>query len=57
VEKLCDVVGVIHDGRLLEEGTVPALRAKYGEQDLEEIFVRAIGAHSDRTPLPPVLAS
>jgi sodium transport system ATP-binding protein len=57
VEKLCDVVGIIHDGRLLEEGTVPALRAKYGEQDLEEIFVRAIGAHSDRTPLPPVLAS
>ncbi|MEO7597893.1 MAG: ATP-binding cassette domain-containing protein [Opitutus sp.] len=55
VVKLCDVVGIIHDGRLLEEGTVPALRVKYREQDLEEIFVRAIGATSDRTPLPPVL--
>jgi sodium transport system ATP-binding protein len=43
VEKLCDVVGVIHGGRLLAEGTLPALRARYGEQDMEEIFVKIAG--------------
>lgn len=46
VEKLCDRVGIIHDGKLLEEGTVSGLRAKYGENDLEEIFVRVIGAEA-----------
>jgi sodium transport system ATP-binding protein len=43
VEKLCDVVGVIHGGRLLAEGTLPELRARYGEQDMEEIFVKIAG--------------
>ena len=52
VEKLCDVVGIIHDGRLLEEGTVAGLRAKYAENDLEEIFVKVVTASS-----PPVLPS
>jgi sodium transport system ATP-binding protein len=42
VEKLCDVIGIIHDGKLLTEGTLAQLRAKYGEQDLEEIFVRVV---------------
>ena len=42
-EKLCDVVGIIHGGRLRAEGTLAELRARYGEQDLEEIFVRAVG--------------
>ena len=43
VEKLCDRIGIIHGGKLLAEGTLPELRARYGEQDLEEIFVRAVG--------------
>lgn len=43
VEKLCDIVAIIHDGRLCDEGTVTALRAKYGEQDLEEVFVKIVG--------------
>src|SRR3984893_17308646 len=42
VEKLCDVIGIIHDGKLLTEGTLAQLREKYGEQDLEEIFVRIV---------------
>ena len=45
VEKLCDVIGVIHNGKLLEEGTPELLRKKYGEQDLEEIFVRIVTPH------------
>ncbi|MCR6654857.1 MAG: ATP-binding cassette domain-containing protein [Opitutus sp.] len=43
VEKLCDTVGIIHGGRLLAEGTVADLRARYGEQDLEEVFVKVAG--------------
>ncbi len=43
VEKLCDTIGIIHGGKLLAEGTLAHLRAKYGEQDLEEIFVKIVG--------------
>src|SRR5439155_7647935 len=42
VEKLCDVIGIIHDGKLLTEGTLAQLRAKYDEQDLEEIFIKVV---------------
>jgi sodium transport system ATP-binding protein len=40
VEKLCDHIGIIHDGKLLTEGTLPELRARFGVQDLEELFVK-----------------
>lgn len=43
VEKLCDVVGIIHDGRLLAEGTLAELRARHHEQEMEEIFVKVVG--------------
>jgi len=42
VEKLCDVVGIVHKGRLLAEGTLPELRRKFGENDTEELFVKAV---------------
>src|SRR5215470_16688476 len=44
VEKLCDAIGIIHDGKLLTEGALPQLRDKYAENDLEEIFVKVVGA-------------
>jgi sodium transport system ATP-binding protein len=43
VEKLCDTIGIIHGGKLLTEGTLAELRAKYAENDLEEIFVKVVG--------------
>jgi len=46
VEKLCDVVGIIHAGRLVAEGTLPELQARYGERDMEEIFVKAAGGEA-----------
>ena len=46
VEKLCDTVGIIHDGRLVAEGTLPELRARFGEQDMEEVFVKAVGGEA-----------
>jgi sodium transport system ATP-binding protein len=48
VEKLCDVVGIIHNGKLLAEGTPAQLRDTYRENDLEEIFVNIVS--------PPVAA-
>ena len=46
VEKLCETVGIIHGGRLVAEGTLPELRARYGEQDMEEVFVKAVGGEA-----------
>src|SRR5271163_3307062 len=45
VEKLCDTIGIIQSGKLLAEGTLAQLRDKYGEQDLEEIFVKIVAPH------------
>ena len=42
-ERLCDHIGIIHDGKLLAEGTVPELRSKYAEHNLEEIIVKVVG--------------
>ncbi len=45
VEKLCDTIGIIHDGKLLSEGSLTQLREKYSEHDLEEIFVKVVAPH------------
>lgn len=42
VEKLCDNIGIIHNGKLLAEGTLAALRERYHKQDLEDIFVEVV---------------
>ena len=41
-EKLCDRIGIIDRGRLLVDGTLAELHAKYALTDLEEIFVRVV---------------
>lgn len=43
VEKLCDRIGVIHKGCLVDIGTIEELKKKYDNPDLEEIFVRLTG--------------
>lgn len=43
-EKLCDRVGIIHQGRMLAEGTVAEVRAQGGGSDLEEAFAALIAA-------------
>ena len=43
-EKLCDTIGIIHDGKLLTEGTLAELRARHAMQDLEDIFVKMVEA-------------
>jgi len=42
-EKLCEKIGIIDGGRLHAEGSLAELRQRYGEQDLEEIFVKIVG--------------
>jgi sodium transport system ATP-binding protein len=42
VEKLCDHIGIIDGGKLLAEGTLPELRARFGVQDLEDLFVKVV---------------
>src|SRR5579872_1696657 len=42
VEKLCDHIGIIHDGRLLTEGTLGDLRQRFSKQNLEDIFVQVV---------------
>lgn len=46
IEKLCDRIGIIHDGRLVTEGTLPELQVRFGETDMEEIFVKAVGGET-----------
>ncbi len=41
-EKLCDTIGIIHNGKLLTEGTLAELRARFGLKDLEDIFVKVV---------------
>ena len=42
VERLCDRVAIIHEGRLVVEGLMSDLRT--GSETLEDIFVRVVGA-------------
>jgi sodium transport system ATP-binding protein len=46
VEKLCDMIGIIHGGRLVAEGTLAQLQERYAEKDLEEVFVKAVGGEA-----------
>jgi ABC-2 type transport system ATP-binding protein len=42
VERLCDRVAIIHQGKLVLDGTLAELRT--GSETLEDIFVRVVGA-------------
>lgn len=42
VERLCDRVAIIHQGKLVIEGTMDEMRS--GSESLEDIFVRVVGA-------------
>ena len=42
VDMLCDRVGMIDQGNLIEVGTPEELKKKYGKDSLEEVFVTAV---------------
>src|SRR4030095_13398619 len=45
VERLCDRVAIIHDGKIVTEGTLNDLRG--GSETLEDVFVRVVGAERE----------
>ncbi len=47
-EKLCDYLAIIHQGRILAEGTLEELRACYNEHDLEELFFQLISREASQ---------
>jgi sodium transport system ATP-binding protein len=51
-ERLCDHIGIIHQGRMWAEGTQAELRKHYQSEDLEAVFVRAVNLE----PLPALQA-
>jgi ABC-2 type transport system ATP-binding protein len=44
VERLCDRVAIIHEGKLVTEGSMAELRS--GAETLEDIFVRVVGGRT-----------
>jgi sodium transport system ATP-binding protein len=44
VARLCDRIAIVHQGRTRVTGTVTELRAHYGTDDLEDVFIRALEA-------------
>ncbi|HZS43808.1 MAG TPA: ATP-binding cassette domain-containing protein [Blastocatellia bacterium] len=43
VERLCDEIGVIHNGQIRAIGTLQQLREQTGEQNLEMVFLKLCG--------------
>ncbi|HEY1377607.1 MAG TPA: ATP-binding cassette domain-containing protein [Gemmataceae bacterium] len=52
VEKLCDRVAIMHRGSILTCGTLSELRAKHGQDDLEELFFQLVGDGEDVSEPP-----
>lgn len=50
VEKLCDRLAVMHQGQILDCGTLAALRSRHGHHDVEELFFSLVTGH-DHTVL------
>ena len=46
-ERLSDRIGILHDGRLVAEGTAEELRARYGATALEDVFMSVTGRRLD----------
>ena len=40
VEKICDTIGIIHEGKLIEQGSPDDLKTKHGAKDLDEVFLK-----------------
>ena len=46
VERLCDRIAIIHEGKLVAEGTLDDLRQGSETETLEDLFVRTVGDHN-----------
>jgi len=60
VERLCDRIAIMHQGRILDSGTLEQLRTRHGEQDLEELFFSLLSefeSNDGRESQPHALAT
>lgn len=46
-ERLCDEIAIIHKGKILSEGALADLQAKFQEIDLEEIFFKLVKVNEE----------
>lgn len=46
-ERLCDRLAIMHQGRILAEGSIDELHEEHGEQDLEDLFFTLIGKQEE----------
>jgi ABC-2 type transport system ATP-binding protein len=51
-ERLSDRIGILHEGRLVAEGTTDELRARYGAAALEDVFMTATGKRLEEADEP-----
>ena len=52
-ERLCDEIGVIHEGRLVASGTIDeikTLRQMGADARLEDVFLQVVGAEKPKSP-------
>ena len=42
VEKLCDRIAIVHQGRILAQGSLAELELQHGQTDLEELFFQLV---------------
>ncbi|MFZ5353495.1 MAG: ATP-binding cassette domain-containing protein [Bacillota bacterium] len=47
VEKLCDRIGIIHKGEMVDIGTIEELKRKHDDEDLEEVFMKLVGEKNE----------
>ena len=47
VERLCDRIAIMHQGRILDTGTLEELTTRHREDDFEELFFSLLSDHED----------
>jgi sodium transport system ATP-binding protein len=45
VERLCDRIAIMHQGRILDTGTLTELRDRHSEDEFEELFFKLLSQH------------
>ncbi len=50
VERLCDRIAIMHQGRILDAGTLEQLQSRHGEDSLEELFFAMLSSYESRNP-------
>ena len=50
VERLCDRIAIMHQGSILDTGTLTELRDRHQENDFEELFFSLLSRHEEQAP-------